>query len=87
MDNVLYAVVAGAAIALLGFAARPRRGGQALTNGERVESLGWFLAATFLFLILQFAGVAREFAIIAAAAGVLFLIYMLGRRFARKPVI
>ena len=85
MENVVYAVIAGAAIALLGFAFRPRRGRQRLTNDERIEAFGWFLVASFLILILQFAGVAREFAIAAAAAGVVLFIYLLGRRVARKP--
>jgi hypothetical protein len=85
MENVVYAVVAGAVIALLGIAFRPRRGGRPITNDERVEALGWFLVASFLIAILQFAGVGREFAIVSGAAGVLLFIYMLGRRVARKP--
>jgi hypothetical protein len=85
VEDVVYAVIAGAVIALLGIAFRPRRGGRPITNDERVEALGWFLVASFLIAILQFAGVAREFAILSGAAGVLVFIYLLGRRVARKP--
>jgi len=85
LENVVYAVIAGAVIALMGFAFRPRRGGQRLTNDERIEAFGWFLVASFLIAILQFAGVGREFAIVSGAAGVLVFIYLLGRRVARKP--
>jgi hypothetical protein len=85
LENIVYALVAGTAIALLGFAFRPRRGGQRLTNDERVETYGWVLAALFFVFILQVAGVAREFAIATSAAGVLLFIFSLGRRVARKP--
>ena len=83
--NVAYAVIAGTAIALLGFAFRPRRGGHRLTPDERVEAFGWVLVATFFIFILQIAGVAREFAIASGAAGMVLFIYLLGRRAARKP--
>jgi hypothetical protein len=85
IEDVVYAVIAGAAIALMGFAFRPRGGGRPITNDERVEALGWFLAAWFLVMILQFAGVGRPFAIAAGAAGVFLFIYMLGKRLVRKP--
>jgi hypothetical protein len=85
LEDVVYAVIAGAAIVLLGFAFRPRRGGRPITNDERVEALGWVLVAMFLIFMLQLAGVGREFAILSGAAGVLVGIYLLGRRVARKP--
>jgi hypothetical protein len=85
VESVVYSVIAGAVIALLGFAFRPRRGGQRVTPNERVEALGWVLAASFLIFILQLAGVAREFAIASGAAGVLLVMYLLGKRLTRRP--
>ena len=85
VENVVYGLIAGIVIGLLGFAFRPRRGGQRVTAGERVEALGWVLVAFFFVFILQLGGVAREFAIASSAAGVVLLVYLLGKRVARKP--
>jgi hypothetical protein len=85
LENVTYGLIAGIVIGLLGFAFRPRRGGQRVTPGERVEALGWVLVALFFIFILQLAGVAREFAIASGAAGVVLLVYLMGKHLTRKP--
>jgi hypothetical protein len=83
--DVVYGLIAGLVIVLLGYAFRPRRGGQRVTPNERVEAFGWFLVAWFFFLVLQLAGVGKEFAIAAGASGVVLFMYLLGKRLARKP--
>ena len=85
LENVVYGLIAGIVIGLLGFAFRPRRGGQRLTNDEFVEALGWFLVASFFIFVLQMAGVGREFAIASGAAGVVLFVYLMGKRLVRKP--
>ena len=85
LETFVYSLIAGTAIALLGMAFRPRRGGQRLTAGERVEALGWGFVAWFFIIVLQLAGVGREFALASVAALLILLMYMLGRRLTRKP--
>ncbi len=85
VENVVYGVIAGAVIVLLGFAFRPRRGGQRVTGEERIEAFGWVLVAMFFIFVLQLAGVGREFAIASSAAGVILLMYIVGKRLTRKP--
>jgi hypothetical protein len=85
MENALVALVAGTAIAFLGYAYRPRPAGQRLTNDQRVATMGWVFVAWFFIFVLQQAGVGREFAIASGAAALLILIYLLVRRLARKP--
>jgi uncharacterized membrane protein len=83
--DVVYGLIAWLVIVLLGFAFRPRRGGQRTTADERVEAFGWVLVAWFFIFVLQLAGAAKEFAIASTAAGVVLIIYLLGKRLARKP--
>ena len=85
VENVAYGLIAGLAIALMGLAFRPRRGGQRLSGDERIETLGWSLVAWFFIIVLQIAGVGKEFASAAAAAGTALFVYMLVRRLTRKP--
>ena len=84
VENVVYGLIAGAVIALFGLAFRPRRGEQRVTGDERIEALGWFLVAWFFIIVLQIAGVGKEFAIAAAAAGVALFVYLLVKRLTRK---
>ena len=82
-ENVLYRLIAGVAIVLMGFAWRPR--GRRITNGERIEVLGWVLMAWFFIGILQIAGVGGSFAVATGVAAVVLLMYMVGKRLIRKP--
>jgi hypothetical protein len=85
VENVVYGLIAGLVIVLVGYAFRPRRGGQRATADERVEVFGWVLVAWFFIFVLQLAGLGKEFAIASGAAGVVLFIYLLGKRLARKP--
>ena len=85
LENVVYGLIAATVIALLGFAFRPRRGGQRLSPDERVEAFGWVLVAWFFIVVLQLAGVGKEFALASGAAGVLLFLYLLAKRLVRKP--
>ena len=84
VENVVLGLIAGLVIALLGFAFRPRRGGQRVTGDERIEALGWVLVASFFMFVLQLAGVGKEFVLATIAAGVLLFLYLLVRRLTRR---
>ena len=85
LENLVYGLIGATVIALLGFAFRPRRGGQRVTPDERIEALGWVLVAWFFIFVLQIAGVGKEFALASGAAGVLLFLYLLAKRLMRKP--
>ncbi len=84
IENVVYGLIAGLAFVLLGFAWRPREGGRATTPDERIETLGWVLAAWFFIVVLQFAGAGAPFAVVTSVAAAILLMYLVGRRLTRR---
>jgi len=85
LENLVYGLIGATVIALLGFAFRPRRGGQRVTPDERIEALGWVLVAWVFVFVLQIAGVGKELALASGVAGVLLFVYLLAKRLVRKP--
>jgi hypothetical protein len=84
VENIVYGLIAGIAFVLLGFAWRPREGGQPISSDERIETLGWLLAAWFCIVVLQFAGAGAPFAVVTSVAAAVLLMYLVGRRFIRR---
>ncbi len=84
LENLVYGLIAGIAFVLLGFAWRPRAGSRPLTDEERIETLGWMLAAWFFIVVLQFAGAGAPFAVVTTIVAAGLLMYLVGRRFIRR---
>jgi hypothetical protein len=83
LENLVYGLIAGIAFILLGFAWRPRAGGRFIDD-ERIETLGWMLAAWFFIVVLQFAGAGAPFAVVTTVVAAALLMYLVGRRFIRR---
>ncbi len=84
LENLVYGLIAGIAFVLLGVAWRPREGGRPVTDEDRIETLGWMLAAWFFILVLQFAGAGAPFAVVTTVVAAALLMYLVGRRIIRR---
>lgn len=83
-ESVIYGLVAGIVIVLIGYAFRPRDGGRRMTKDERIENLGWMLVAWFFMIVLQLAGLGQTFALLCGVAGAGLIMYGVGRRRIRR---
>lgn len=81
LESGVYGLSAGAIIVLMAYTL-----GYRLTFQQRMQRMGYWFIATFLFIVLQLGGAGAAFALLSGIALVLLLIYMAVRKLmVRQP--
>ena len=81
LESGVYGLSAGAIIVLMAYTL-----GYRLTFQQRMQRMGYWFIATFLFIVLRLGGAGAAFALLSGIALVLLLIYMAVRKLmVRQP--